>query len=243
MELFLWLYFWDNRFFFNLKVPVRIYKYSWFVPLFVHSILIFVGVYYLDISSNFKCVESLKLWLYHRIVLSFLICLNMIIFMIKISQAYDRETAYFSKARQAYPILKDTIHEYDYWIRRNCLFSTSGVLLLIQGLISFFWSYMIAALYKDHYYDSCDTRVQQVLNAHSYFIWYGNVILLVILCSMVFIKLLFFGMAKIYPRIAIQMAVLVHKINSSTPKLKSYFRISNDGKNLDLTSKHDDMTI
>jgi hypothetical protein len=220
MELFLWLYFYDNRWLFNIRVPVKIYKYVWFLPIFLHSILISVGIYYLEIADNFRCDESLRIWLLHRILFSFLICLNMIVFMLKIQQAYEKENSYFERARRAYPVLNNCIHEYDYWIRRNSLFSTSGVLLLIQGFISLFWSYMITALYKDHYYSTCDIRLQQVLNIHSILIWYCNVVLLVIFSVMSVLKVFFYLTGSLHPKFIIRLSQLIHRKKSN---LKVYF--------------------
>ena len=219
MELLLWLYFYDNRWFFNVKVPVKIYKYIWILPILLHSLLVSIGVYYLEISDDFRCDESLRIWLYHRIVFSFLICLNMIFFILKISQAYDKENNYFEKARKALPILNNSIHEYDYWIRRNSLFSTPGVLLLFQGFISFFWSYMISALYKEHYYHTCGKNLQQILNYHSKSIWYGNLILIIVCTLMCCIKVFFFLISVTHPEILVKLSLLLHKKS----KTKIYF--------------------
>jgi hypothetical protein len=220
MELLLWLYFYDNRWFFNLKVPVQVYKFIWFLPLILHFFLISAGIYYLQISNNFSCVESLRYWLYHRSLFSFLISLNIIFFMIKISQEFDKENIYFQNARRIYPILNSKTHEYDYWIRKNSLFSTSGVLLLLQGLISLFWSYIITALYKEHYYDSCDLKIQQALNLHSIFIFYSNLLLFVIFVIMVIMKLFFNLLGNFHPRWLITIVSIFHRKRSN---LKTYF--------------------
>ena len=234
MELFLWLYFYDNRWLFNLKVPVNIYKYIWILPISLHSILISVGIYYLEIADNFRCDESLRIWLMHRILFSFLICLNMIVFMVKIGRAYEKENSYYEKARRVYPILNSSIHEYDYWTRRNSLFSTPGVLLLIQGIISLFWSYFITRLYKDHYYSSCDLRLQQVLNIHSILIWYCNVALLAIFSVMSLLKVFFFITGCLNPNFFIKLSHLIHRKKSN---LKIYFHNKQQSCDVNVTNQ------
>jgi hypothetical protein len=131
--------------------------------------------------------------------------------MSKITFAYIKENSYFDKAKKAYPILCERISEYDYWIRRNSLFSTPGILLLIQGIISVFWSYIIRKLYAEHYYDACGTRIQQVLNYHSFLIIIGNVLVLVLIVIMAVLKIVAFLMGNFHPNILIKLANLCYR--------------------------------
>jgi len=191
MELLLWLWFYDYRWFFNLKVSVLCYKNAWFIPLFLHISMMSLCLYYLQISETFSCDRSLKLWLYARTFFSFLISCTIISFKFKIAQIYKKEIDYFENAKRVYPNLSQSMKHYDYWIRRKSLISTPGILLLLLGFISLFWSYLIISFYHfQNYYSSCDMKIQKVLNLHSLAILIGNVPLVLIIVILLFTKLL-----------------------------------------------------
>jgi len=200
MELLLWLWFYDTRWFFNLKISVICYKNSWLIPLFLHIFLMVVCLYYINISATFSCDKSLRLWLYSRTFFSFLISVTIICFMFKISKVYKDENSYFDNAKKIYPALKNNMKQYDFWIRRKSLISTPGILLLILGLISLFWSYLIISFYHfQNYYADCDIKVQKLLSVHSFFIILGNVPLTLIILILIFIKIGSFICAYVCP--------------------------------------------
>ena len=190
MELLLWLWFYDTRWFFNIKVNVMCYKNVWIIPLFLHIFLMVVCLYYLNISETFTCDKSLRLWLYSRTFFSFLISINIVTFMIKVSNVHKKETSYFDNAKKIYPALKNNMKQYDYWIRRKSLFSTPGILLIILGIVSLFWSYLIISFYHfQNYYFNCDVKIQKILTVHSFFILIGNIPLTIIILILLFIKI------------------------------------------------------
>ena len=190
MELLLWLWFYDPRWFFNFKISIICYKNAWLIPLFLHMFLMFVCLYYLQISETFSCDRSLRLWLYSRTFFSFLLSITIVFFKFKILKVYNKEIAYFDNAKRIYPILNYSMKQYDYWIRRKSLISTPGILLLFLGLISFFWSYLIISFYHfQNYYSKCDVKIQRLLNLHSLFILIGNIPLLAIIVILLLTKL------------------------------------------------------
>jgi hypothetical protein len=189
MELLLWLWFYDPRWFFNFKISIICYKNAWLIPLFLHMFLMFVCLYYLQISETFSCDKSLRLWLYSRTFFSFLLSVTIVFFKFKILKVYNKEIAYFDNAKKIYPVLNYSMRQYDYWIRRKSLISTPGILLLFLGLISFFWSYLIISFYHfQNYYSKCDVKIQRLLNLHSLFILIGNIPLLAIIVILLVIK-------------------------------------------------------
>jgi hypothetical protein len=190
MELLLWFWFYDPRWFFNFKISIICYKNSWLIPLFLNTFLMFVCLYYLQISETFSCDRSLRLWLYSRTFFSFLISTNIVFFTFKITDVFNKEMAYFDNAKRIYPQLKHSMRQYDYWIRRKSLISTPGISLLFLGFISLFWSYLIMSLYHvQNYYEHCDIKIQKLLNIHSIFIFLGNVPIMLIILLMLVIKL------------------------------------------------------
>ncbi len=189
MELLLWLWFYDPRWFFNFKISIICYRNAWLIPLFLHMFLMFVCLYYLQISETFSCDRSLRLWLYSRTFFSFLISVTIVFFKFKILQVYNKEIGYFDNAKKIYPVLNYSMKQYDYWIRRKSLISTPGIILLLLGLISFFWSYLIISFYHfQNYYSKCDVKIQRLLNIHSIFILVGNIPLIAIILILLVMK-------------------------------------------------------
>lgn len=191
MELLLWFWFYDPRWFFNFKISIICYKNAWLIPLFLHMFLMVICLYFLTISETFRCDRSLRLWLYSRTFFSFLISVTIVFFKFKIIKVYNKEIAYFENAKRIYPTLKYSMKHYDYWIRRKSLISTPGILLLFLGLISLFWSYLIISFYHfQNYYSQCDIKIQKLLNIHSLFIIIGNIPLFAVIFILLMIKLI-----------------------------------------------------
>jgi hypothetical protein len=190
MELLLWLWFYDPRWFFNFKISINCYKNAWLIPLFLHLFCMLLCLYYIQYSDSFQCDNSLKLWLASRTFFSFLISINIVFFKFKIMKVYYKEIGFFDTSKKIYPILKYSMKQYDYWIRRKSLISTPGILLLLLGLISLFWSYLIISFYHfQNYYQNCDVKIQQLLNFHSLLIFIGNIPLIAVVFILLAMKL------------------------------------------------------
>ena len=189
MELLLWLWFYDTRWLFNFKISIICYKNAWLIPLFLHSFLMAVCLYYLQLSATFSCDKSLKLWLYTRTFFSFLISMTIVFFMIKISEVHEKEQKAFETPVKIMPQLENNMRQYDFWIRRKSLLSTPGILLLFLGLVSMFWSCLIVSFYHfQDYYFKCETKIQNLLYVHSMVIIIGNSPLALVFIVMLFVK-------------------------------------------------------
>ena len=212
MELLLWLWFYDTRWLFNFKMSIICYKNAWLIPLFLHSFLMIVCLYYLQISSTFDCDKSLRLWLYTRTFFSVLLASTIIFFMVKISQVNDKEQKSFETPVKIMPALENNMRQYDYWIRRKSLLSTPGILLLFLGLVSLFWSCLIISFYHfQEYYFKCETRIQTLLNVHSFFIILGNLPLALIFAVMLIVKVGSFICAFLCPNFLIAISKFFSK--------------------------------
>ena len=208
MELLLWLWFYDNRWFFNININLFYYKTIWLIPVFLHVSLMTICTYFLLISETFYCDKSLSLWLYSRIFFSFLISTTIICFMMQITNYYLKEQHYLDHSKLIYPKMKKNIKSYDFFIRRRSLMCFTGVLLLFLGVISLFWSYMIISFYHfQNYYQNCDIKIQKFLNFHSIAILIGNVPLFIICLLLVFMKVSSYVSAYICPDTLIGLSV------------------------------------
>jgi hypothetical protein len=190
MELLLWLWFYDPRWFFNFKISIICYKNAWLFPFGLHILCVFICLYYLQIAEVSACDSSLRLWLASRAFFSTLISATIFFFMKKIVQVYEKEISFFDNAKKIYPVLKFSMKQYDYWIRRKSLISTPGIILLILGVISLFWSYLIVSFYSiQNLYDNCDIKIIKLLSFHSLLIFLGNLPLMIVILILLVVKL------------------------------------------------------
>jgi hypothetical protein len=225
MELLLWLYLFDSRWFFKLNIPLDIYKLLWLIPLTMHLIEFIISLYDLGISSNHHCLDSIKTWLYNRCIFSLLISLNIFFFVKKISHEYEKENNHIQQGKKAYPILKTRINEHDFWIRRNSLLSRTGMFLLFQGFVSFVWSFLIIKQFskENHQFGPCDVNIQHIISAHSYFILYANFLLFCVFASMVTIKIIFNILGHYFPHAFVKISKLCYRKKSN---IRKYHKVS-----------------
>lgn len=206
MELLLWLWFYDTRWFFNLKISITCYKNAWLIPLFLNTFLMIICIYYFQLPEVYFCDKSLKLWLYTRTFFSFLISFTIIFFMMKIIDVNKKEQSAFETPIKIMPILENNMKQYEFWIRRKSLLSTPGILLLFLGLVSLFWSCLIVGFnHAEHIY-KCDSQIMNLLTTHSIFIIAGNSPIALIFVTMVAIKLSCFISAFLCPNFLISIS-------------------------------------
>jgi hypothetical protein len=212
MELLLLLWFYDDRWFFNLNISVTCYRNSWLIPLILNLFILGVSIYYLQVDATFKCHKTFQTWLISRAVFCFLIAINIIIFMWNISKIYNKEKKFLEKAKKIYPEIEEYHHlptvQFDDLVRRKSLFTISGISLLVLGLVSLFWSYLIISFYKlNNYYVECDLKIKAFLEFHSFFIFIGNFPVIFLFVCMVLVKLASLISAYLCPSIFVKTYV------------------------------------
>lgn len=208
MELLLWMWFYDSRWFFNFKIRIKYYIYIWFLPLIIHLLITVSCLYFLSAIETPECEPTLKHWLFQRTFFSLIISIIIIIFIIKVKNEYIKENSYFSNAKKIYPTLEANLYHYDYWIRRKSLISTSGIILLLLSIISLYWSYIMISLYLiQNKFQGCSHDVLILLNCNSFFVFTGNMPLLLAMIFMSLIKLTSFISAYVCPRWMIYLSV------------------------------------
>jgi hypothetical protein len=197
---------------------------AWFIPLFIHILLTSLCFYLQYNSDTPNCEVSLKLWLFSRACFSLFIAGNILFFILKISWEFKRENSFFERAKKIYPNAEEAISQFDFWIRRKSLVSTPGILLLISGVISLFWSYIIINLYYlQNKFAACDQKVLALLNFNSILIFIGNVPIIVVFFSVLIVKLVSFICAFFCPRVLVKVSKTCRpkKIISQVVKYKS----------------------
>jgi hypothetical protein len=217
MELLLWLYLFDNRWFFSLSIPLYIYKLFWLYPLTIHVIEFLISLDDLSISAVNDSLDLIKTLIYNRCIFSFLISLNIMLFLKKISTEHEKENYHIHQGKKAYPILKTRINEPDFWIRRNSLLSRTGLFLLFLGFVSLIWSYQIITQLKSNdmniglYY----INTENLINAHSCFILYSNLFVFCVFALMVSFKIIFNILGHYFPHVFVKISKMCYRKKSS----------------------------
>jgi hypothetical protein len=180
MELLLWLYIFDNRWLFDLKIKGNIYLILWIIPLLINFITFSFGLIYLILSKNFNenkynnidfKINDNDIYsnintnnnqeIFHMIISNFFKIINIIIFIKKILYLNNKEKIEERKLVKANDTSNNdnnydsdnfniNLHNSDkdfftfsYWTRRNSALSLPGLILLIQSLIPFYFSFDI----------------------------------------------------------------------------------------------------
>lgn len=201
MEILLWLYLYDDRWLLKIKFPARIYKLLWLIPTLIHLLLLSVGIYCLNYSDDSKCTNTIKNWIYYSAIFSIFIITNIMVFIFKIHTLLENEKSQINERHKYFNnslILEKS--NLSFWVRRNSLFSKPGILLLIQGFISLYYSFFLKILFCEESLGTCDYRFQRALKIHFFAIYQTNILILFVLFSMVLIKIFHFIMGMFFPR-------------------------------------------
>jgi hypothetical protein len=151
-----------------------------------------------------------------------MIIVNIIFFLQKISKEYEKENQHFHVTKKAFPIIKSRINEHDYWISRNSLLSKTGMFLLFQGFISFIWAYMITEQFNYYNHTLCDLNIQRIINAHSFFILYVNIFVLIVFAIVIINKAIFYVLGHYFPNAFVFISKISHRKKSN---IKTYHRV------------------
>jgi hypothetical protein len=115
--------------------------------------------------------------------------INIVLFMNKISKIYGEELNFLERSKKIFPILKGQQNKLDFWVRRESIRGFYGVLLLILGIVSLAWSFLIISFYHSHQvYKNCDLIIRKMLDVHSMFIFLGNIPIVVLFFSLITVK-------------------------------------------------------
>jgi len=176
MELLLWLWYFDNNFFFKIKSTLFIYKYSWILPIIINLILTFVCLYYLHLSDtdNYHCNNSFELWQTFKAYFNCLFSIILIYFIYLINKYENKEKKYFENSNKIQPKTKTIINRAYYYIKRKTLISPIGWIILYLSVINFFGAFFLICFY--HYNDNvyCDKLLKNILLYYSLFILLTN---------------------------------------------------------------------
>lgn len=148
MELLLWFWLNDPRWFFNLEISIVSFRRIIFVPILSNLIILLLIVYtyqYYEANEN-NCNRNLIVWLLSRALINILIIVVCSILILKAYKTEVKEKMKFKNICKINKYVKKSIDEYDYWIKQKCLFSTIGILFLILSLVIVFWACMLSRM-------------------------------------------------------------------------------------------------
>lgn len=138
MELLLWLWFYDNRFFFSLKIPTTFYQLIWVVSIIINLLICSAGGYFI---IQKKIIDSfIRILLLSNITICGITLIISIGFILRISYEHKKHFRNYSEALKTIPELSLVIKSNDFWVKNNSLNSFFGVVLLFCSIIIFFFS-------------------------------------------------------------------------------------------------------
>ena len=108
MELMLWLWFLDSRWFFSFKVSKLSYRLLWVIPFISHVVLMFICLYYCLFNSAAQCDKPLKLMLFSKAIFSLILAISIVLFYKKIKHLCEKESKTEDLIQQVYPTLKNS---------------------------------------------------------------------------------------------------------------------------------------
>jgi len=166
METVTWLWLYDKRWMFGAKAP-NLLK-IWAFPLILNSLFLGSLLYYSFKQNGDILYPEFKPWIDIRMYLLIAMIVDLLWILLKASskiQSEDHKLGIYHKAN-----LKEA-KKYNYWLRRRIIISFSGLILLVLGVINWFWTLygMNLAYLKFQSLSGWDPYVQ-------YIIW-GNLLL------------------------------------------------------------------
>lgn len=225
MEVFLWLWFYDSNFFFNIKTTLQFYKNAWVLPIITHIIVCFVCMYYLFISDDNDCNEAFRLWQTLKFFISFLLMALLVYFIISINSCEKEEKSRFKNTKRVIHLGNTVKTKADIWIKRKTLLSPFGFLIFFFGVIYFFGSIFMMSIYTFDKHNICDQKLKNLLFWHSLFVLITNSPVILSLLIMFFTKVVPMLINKLHPSVSniekLQQDELRFK---SLQEIKSYIK-------------------
>lgn len=190
MELLLWMWFYEPKWFMNLTVSWETYQFIWMFPLAVHLFLATIGftlMYITEYSSNNALLVA---WLSTRTFFSIVLILAIIAFLYNNRKLHEEDKQFRSEAvlvfRESYEVKQNS----NYWLIRKSLTSRPGIFIFFLGLISLGLSFlMIRFYYLENKFVGCTDDVLQFLDFQLYIILSGDVPLVFVLSCFFLLKI------------------------------------------------------
>ena len=195
MELFLWLWLFDERWVFNIKLSNLKYRILWFFPLFSQIFLILLCFYFVFLTNITHCEKQIKVVLFSKAFFSLLLTISIIKFYFNLKRHCFKEEANLELVHKVYPTLRKSVtnNHLDSYFSRKCLFNTNGIILLLLSITSFIWSYYGAYLNREESESVvtpyCNRGFEDLISKHSSFIFITNLPIIIVLIITIFIKI------------------------------------------------------
>lgn len=194
MELFLWLWLYDDRWFWNIKVPRLYYLWLWLLPLISNLFLILIFLIHFTQNSENQCEKSYLFDSFTKAFFSFVSIITIVTFYYNIKGVIEEDKSEENFLHKIYPAIKmnspgDRICKY---LSRKCLLGTKGIILLLVSILSLYSSYLCIELTRKENQKInriCYNSLENYIIKHSYFTIIGNSPIIIILLSSVLVKI------------------------------------------------------
>jgi len=133
METVVWLWLYDRRWFFGIKAP-SVLK-IWSLPIFNNAFFFVTLLYYVSMQSD-QCYNTFKDWIYIRLIMLTFTLVGLIMIFKDTFLSKKRDYTEIENYKIVNPAL---MKNYNYWITRKVLLSWPGLILLLLGLMNWYW--------------------------------------------------------------------------------------------------------
>ncbi len=206
MELLLWLYLYDRRWFLNIKMNFKIYCNLWLAVMIFH-IIFFIKLFYKHSVHNFSYRTAFNQ------IFSLVLIFNIILFLLKLREEEQKHvTKYtnFSKVFKSSQLIRPERN--DYWVRSRTIFSGSGISLLTLSIFSFIKFYVETQAKEE--IDFSFFTLQNIFPLFRILIFYSNMFILILAIILMHVKVFFYMTSSICPRVHAKLARLIHSKKS-----------------------------
>lgn len=191
MEIFLWLWFFESQFFFNIKSTLQFFKNAWLLPIVLHLFLIITCFYYLFLGyTQYYCDISYLLWILFKLIFSLVFLGFLIGFHFYINNFEEKEKENFHNSSKFFKHANAVNKICDNWIKKKGLISPLGQIIFFLGILNFLFSIFIIFYKSYNDNEECEEKLKHMLFWHGIFIICTNSLVLVCCIILIFFKLI-----------------------------------------------------
>jgi hypothetical protein len=187
MELLIWFWLNDPRWFFNIENSLITFNIILIIPIILNISLcgLFSYMIFYDIIENGKCNDNIIIWIYSRNLICFFMLISSCFMLIKSIYSGKKEKSYFKAISEINPYIDTAIKKYDFWIKRKCIYSTAGIIFLVLSITVLLWVIVILQNSDVLCYDN---NINIILKSDMFFVLLSNSPIYIAIISFLLIK-------------------------------------------------------
>ena len=187
MELLIWFWLNDPRWFFNIENSLIAFNLILLIPIILNSLLcgLFSYLIFYHNIDNGQCNDYVTIWIYSRSLICFFMLISSCFMLFKAVKSGNKEKSYFKAIGEINPTIKTAIDKYDFWIKRKCIYSTAGIIFLVLATTVLLW---VIVILNNVDLMCQDEFINIVLKSEMYFVLISNSPIYIAILTFILIK-------------------------------------------------------